>query len=128
VFNYPNLKLLIQIFLKTISKLFYENNATQKTNQMIKTTIKAYMGVNHRNWDVNLMQVALAIRTTVNESTRYSPFFNTGRRYVSSAGDYELNRKSDNTSVNEDRDQHAINLHKSWLRIFGRATKTEEGV
>jgi hypothetical protein len=74
---------------------------------------------NHRKWDVNLMQVALAIQTAVNKSTGYSPFFlNTGRRYVSSRGDYELNRKSDNTSVNKDRDQHATTLHNSQGDVF----------
>jgi hypothetical protein len=91
-----------------------QNNPTERTNRTIKTTIKAYMGDNHRKWDVNHMQVALAIRTAVNESTGYSPFFlNTARRYVSLGGNCDLNRKSDNTSVNEDRDQHATILHNS---------------
>jgi hypothetical protein len=37
VFNYPNLKLLIQIFLKTISKCLYYNETKRKRNKnMIK--------------------------------------------------------------------------------------------
>jgi hypothetical protein len=96
-----------------------QNNPTERTNRTIKTTIKAYMGDNHRKWDVNHMQVALAIRTAVNESTGYSPFFlNTARRYVSLGGNCDLNRKSDNTSVNEDRDQHATILHNSHGDVF----------
>jgi hypothetical protein len=87
-----------------------------------KTTIKAYMSDNHRKWDVNLMQVALAIRTAVNESTGYSPFFlNTSRRYVFSGGDYKLNRRRSRSACNHSSQQ-------SWRPIFGRTTKTEGGV
>jgi cell fate (sporulation/competence/biofilm development) regulator YlbF (YheA/YmcA/DUF963 family) len=96
-----------------------QNNPTERTNRTIKTAIKAYIGNNHRKWDVNIPQVSLAIRTAVNDSTGYSPFFlNTGRQYISSGNEYELNRKKSNTSVNEDRDQHASTLFHSHSDVF----------
>jgi RNase H-like domain found in reverse transcriptase/Reverse transcriptase (RNA-dependent DNA polymerase)/Integrase zinc binding domain/Integrase core domain len=94
-----------------------QNNPTERTNRIIKTTMKAYINENHRKWDVLLPQIQLAMRTAVNEATGYSPYFlNTGRHYNSSGNDYTLNRKETNSPVSEDRAE----------LVDGRLTKLAE--
>jgi hypothetical protein len=65
------------------------------------------------------MKVALVIRTVVNESAGYSPFFlNTRRRYLSFGGDYALKQKSNNTTVNAVCNHHATTLHNSYGNVL----------
>ncbi|KAL7301942.1 hypothetical protein TKK_0005535 [Trichogramma kaykai] len=52
----------------------------ERANRTIKTTIKSYVGADHRNWDVHVHELRYAINTVVQSSTRVPPaFLNFGR-------------------------------------------------
>lgn len=50
-------------------------NPTECVNQTLKTMISMYVSENHRVWDKNLSQVACALRTARNETTKRTPYF-----------------------------------------------------
>jgi hypothetical protein len=49
-----------------------QGNPTERTNRTIKECIKSY-AEEHRDWDKNLSSIAIALRTSPNETTKYSP-------------------------------------------------------
>lgn len=49
-------------------------NPAERTNQTIKTKLRAYVKENHRDWDILLPKVACAMRTSRNEVTTRTPF------------------------------------------------------
>jgi hypothetical protein len=49
-----------------------QGNPTERANRTVKECIKAY-AYEHRDWDKNLSAIAFALRTTINETTKYSP-------------------------------------------------------
>ncbi|KAL7304006.1 hypothetical protein TKK_0000475 [Trichogramma kaykai] len=64
----------------TIPPYCARTNPTERANRTIKTTIKSYVGADHRNWDVHVHELRYAINTAVQSSTRVSPaFLNFGR-------------------------------------------------
>lgn len=69
-----------------------QSNYTERHNKNINAALRAYVKENHRTWDEQLPEISLALRTSVNSVTKYSPFFlNHGREFVFHASDYELN-------------------------------------
>lgn len=73
-------------------------NPTERVNRVIVTAIRCTLNqqTDHRDWDKSVHQIAKAIRTTVHDSTGFTPFFvNFGRNMVSSGSEYELMRESD---------------------------------
>lgn len=77
-----------------IPKLWYnakfhpQVNFVERSNRVIKTAIRSYLGNNHRAWDKNLQALAQAIRTSVHEVTRFSPSFLTFGRHVPLSGNF----------------------------------------
>lgn len=66
-----------------------QNNPTERTNKTIGQALRAYVRDNHRLWDAEIGNIGLALRTSVNEITGYSPFFlNFGRNCTYSGTDY----------------------------------------
>jgi hypothetical protein len=49
-----------------------QGNPTERANRTIKICIKAY-AEEHRHWDKNLPAIAFAIRTAINETTKFTP-------------------------------------------------------
>lgn len=71
-------------------------NPSERTNQVIKSMLRAYVADNHRNWDNYLAKIACAIRTATHEATKLTPFFvNFGREML-------VNGKSHNFSNQKD--------------------------
>lgn len=112
-------------------------NPTERVNRVIVTAIRCSLNQqkDHREWDKSVHQIAKAIRTSVHDSTGFSPFFiNFGRNMVSSGSEYELLRESDHNPIqlSEDmKDLFAIvrkNLMKAYQRYSQpynlRANKT----
>lgn len=67
-------------------------NPSERVNRVIVTAIRCALNrqADHRDWDENVQQIAKAIRTSVHESTGFTPFFiNFGRNMVSSGTEYE---------------------------------------
>ncbi|KAL9696093.1 hypothetical protein quinque_015378 [Culex quinquefasciatus] len=57
-------------------------NPSERVNRVIVTAIRCALNrqADHRDWDENVQQIAKAIRTSVHESTGFTPFFiNFGR-------------------------------------------------
>lgn len=78
-------------------------NNTERVNRVITTAIRATIKGAHRNWSDNLQQIANAIRTSVHESTKYTPYFLTfGRNQISNGQEYERMRGTTLNNKNVD--------------------------
>lgn len=74
-------------------------NPTERQNKTLKTMLSIYTHENHRRWDQNIPQIACAIRTACQETTKLSPYFiNFGRNMCVSGKDY------DNDAIIKDED------------------------
>ena len=55
-------------------------NPVERSNRTLKTMISAFVGADHRNWDVHIHELRHAINTAIQATTRISPaFLNFGR-------------------------------------------------
>uniref|UniRef100_A0A3B3RRT6 Integrase catalytic domain-containing protein n=1 Tax=Paramormyrops kingsleyae TaxID=1676925 RepID=A0A3B3RRT6_9TELE len=52
-----------------------QSNQTERVNRTIKTTIRAYVGQKHRDWDLHLSLISFALRTAPHQSTGDTPAF-----------------------------------------------------
>lgn len=50
-------------------------NSVERSNQVIKNAIRAYIKDSHKEWDVNIPQIGCSIRSAVQESVKNSPYF-----------------------------------------------------
>lgn len=65
-------------------------NPTERVNRTLKTMLSIYVSDNHREWDVNLDRIACALRTSVHETLKMSPYFvNFSRRMVLCGDEYK---------------------------------------
>lgn len=83
-------------------------NPTERVNRVIVTAIRCSLSkqTDHRNWDQSVHEIARAIRTSVHDSTGFTPFFvNFGRNMISSGDEYEQLRE---TSGNPKREPEQI--------------------
>lgn len=87
------------------SNCFYhpQSNFTERHNKNINAALRSYVKENHKTWDALLPEISLALRTTVNAVTKYSPFFlNHGREFPFHATDHDLNPiPNDNDPIKE---------------------------
>lgn len=80
-------------------------NPTERVNRVIVTAIRCSLNKKdtHKEWDENVNRIAMAIRTSVHDSTGYTPYFlNFGRNMISSGDEYENLKESEdkNTMAN----------------------------
>lgn len=61
------------INLHTVPFYFPSANMTERYNRSIKTCLAIWAKDDHRNWDIHLPYVVFALRTSVSESTGFSP-------------------------------------------------------
>lgn len=89
-------------------------NPAERVNRVIVTAIRCSLNQekDHRNWDHNVHQIAKAIRTSVHESTGYTPYFlNFGRNMVSSGSEYETMKESEPQKDLEQKEDEMKQLH-----------------
>lgn len=104
-------------------------NPTERVNRVIVTAIRCALNkqLSHKNWDDSIPNIAMAIRTSVHESTGFSPYFiNFGRHMVSNGSEYDHLRKLapdveyDPTRMSEDMKKLyevvRMNLHRAYER------------
>ncbi|KAL9705234.1 hypothetical protein quinque_008752 [Culex quinquefasciatus] len=103
-------------------------NPSERVNRVIVTAIRCALNkhVNHRDWDESVQLIAKAIRTSVHDSTGYTPYFvNFGRNMVSSGAEYDHLRElqeHDFEPAQVQEDQKKLyeivrtNLHKAYQR------------
>lgn len=49
-------------------------NPTERVTRVIGNAISAYVEDNHKKWDENISQIAYALRTSLHESTNFTPY------------------------------------------------------
>lgn len=67
-------------------------NPTERVNRVIVTLIRCSLKdkSSHKEWDEDVNKIAMAIRTSVHDSTGFSPYFlNFGREMISNGTEYE---------------------------------------
>jgi transposase InsO family protein len=79
-------------------------NASERLNRSVLAAIRAYIGKEHINWDMNLNEINASIRANIHRSTGYSPYYLCfGQNMMLNGQDYELLRKlnmlSDDTTL-----------------------------
>lgn len=93
-FRSKELETLCQAYgsqLKFTAHYHPQANPAERINQIIKTTLRAYVAENHRMWDSQLSKVACAIRTSQHEVLGVSPYYaNFGRDMVTSGREVPL--------------------------------------
>lgn len=71
-------------------------NASERLNRSVLAAIRAYIGSEHTDWDVNLNAISGALRASLHRSTGYSPYFLAfGQNMILNGRDYSLLRNLD---------------------------------
>lgn len=71
-----------------------QSNAAERVNQSVLSAIRAYLNNDHREWDLHLPQIEVALRSAVHRATGVSPFMALfGHSMFTSGSDYKLARK-----------------------------------
>lgn len=89
--NYKNL--LKDYDVKPWFTAFYhpQANSVERPNRVIKNAIRAYIKNSHKEWDNNIPQIGCAIRSSIHDSTKYSPYFlNFGQHMKLSGKTHEI--------------------------------------
>lgn len=74
-------------------------NDSERVNRVLTTAIRATIKKDHKEWANNIQTIASAIRNSVHEATKYSPYFVMfGRNMVSDGREYRYMR---DTSIGE---------------------------
>ncbi|XP_058827826.1 uncharacterized protein LOC131687751 [Topomyia yanbarensis] len=70
-------------------------NDSERVNRVITTAIRACIRKDHREWTNNLQQIADAVRNSVHDATRHTPYFVMfGRNRISDGREYRQLRDS----------------------------------
>lgn len=68
-------------------------NASERVNRSILSAIRAEVGADQRDWDVQISSISAALRNNVHESTGFSPFYLVfGHHMIQHGTTYELLR------------------------------------
>ena len=68
------------ITLNTVAPYHPQANPTERSNKTLKTMIRSFLKENHKKWDEYIQEFAFAMNNTVQDSTKFTPFFlNFGR-------------------------------------------------
>lgn len=90
-------------------------NPAERVNRVIVTAIRCSLNQDkdHRNWDQNVHQIAKAIRTSVHESTGYTPYFlNFKRNMISRGSEYETLKESEPPKEPQQTAEDMKHLHQ----------------
>lgn len=100
-------------------------NPAERVNRVIVTAIRCSLNQekDHRNWDQNVHQIARAIRTSVHDSTGYTPYFlNFGRNMVSNGSEYEALKESETPKspqqASDDMKQLHLQVQQNLLKAY----------
>ena len=89
-------------------------NPTERTINTLKTMLSIYTNDNHRLWDVNLQQIACAIRTARHDSVRLTPYYiNFGRNMAISGEDY-----AQRLDIDEESQTGETSRNEAFRQIF----------
>ncbi|CAB0039040.1 unnamed protein product [Trichogramma brassicae] len=94
----------------TIPPYCARTNPTERANRTIKTTIKSYVGADHRNWDLHVHELRYTINTAVQSSTRVSPAFLNFGRHPRRANTFRS--EVEHRKINDWRIDESVWLHR----------------
>lgn len=96
-------------------------NPTERVNRTLKTMLSSFVKDNHRTWSRYLPKVSCAIRTSVHEVTKHTPYFvNFGREHVISGKDHAVFRdivRSDH-GYGSDNEEKSRNRSEEFRLLF----------
>ncbi|KAI8124554.1 hypothetical protein CVS40_4882 [Lucilia cuprina] len=71
-----------------------QSNASERVNQSVLSAIRAYLQNDHREWDMNLSNIELSLRTSWHSATGCRTFFALfGQNMFTCGPDYKLARQ-----------------------------------
>lgn len=98
-------------------------NDSERVNRVVTTAIRASIRSSHKDWTNNLQQIADAIRNSVHEATKYSPYFVLfGRNKISDGGEYRRLRNAPGTGndqlTSEERQKMLEEVRKNLKNAY----------
>jgi len=76
-------------------------NASERVNRSIVQGIRAYLGKSHKDWDKFLPEIGEALRSSIHQSTKHTPYFSIfGQQMISHGKEYNLLRQLDSMDEN----------------------------
>lgn len=113
-----------------------QSNAAERVNQSVLAAIRTYLNNDHREWDLNLPSIEVALRTSIHTATGVSPFMALfGHNMFTSGTDYKLARKlkaldDSEISILDNADRNRLirenmkeRMHKAYERSALRYNK-----
>lgn len=91
--------LLLEYNIKHIRTAYYspQSNISERVNKSILVGIRTYVNGNYKTWDRHLPKLECALRNSIHQSTKFSPFFLLfGYHMVTDGRQYELLRSLEN--------------------------------
>lgn len=101
---------------KLWNNCFYhpQSNFTERHNKTIGAALRSYIHDNHKEWDIHIPEISIALKTAINAITGYSPFFlNHAREYVFHGSDYKLSEASF-----ENDNENPLNRRSKFIEKF----------
>lgn len=102
-----------------------QHNPAERRNKVIAAAIRNYIGSDHRNWDIEIPQIACAINTATHQSTKFSPYYlNFGRNMPKTSSAHSVDQTLRNPDLpsttdvidrlNDIRTQVVSNLERAY--------------
>jgi transposase InsO family protein len=96
-----------------------ESNPAERIVQQIKRSIRSFTDDNQQYWDVNMDKFLAAIRSSVHETTKLSPYFVLFSQDMCLSGEYPRFTEENKANVPDDKIIAKVrdNIRKSWSRL-----------
>lgn len=102
-------------------------NDSERVNRVLTTAIRASIKRDHKEWANNIQAIANAIRNSVHEATKYTPYFVMfGRNMVSDGREYRHMRDTslgETNQNNPEREKLYAEIKENLKRAFEKHSK-----
>jgi len=107
-----------------------QSNFGERTNKVINAAIRSYIKGDHRELDVEIKKIELAINTSRSDSTKFTPFFiNHGREYVFDGREHKFKRELKNAENQDQPENNLSNFLENREKILGKTyEKVKENI
>lgn len=105
-----------------------QSNASERVNRSIISAIRSYLKQDHRQWDENISAISCALRNSVHQAIKHSPYFATfGFNMITHGDSYQLLRNVqllDEPMVQLRREDQLTLIRKELRRNISQAYDT----